>query len=205
MITGGRVSADYFAVFGARPLVGRTFAPDEDVGGHSNVAVISHRLWLSHFNGDRGAVNRVVEIDGTPHTIIGVMPPAFDVTRGSEDIWTPIALAPEDATKYGEHYLKVFARLRPAVTAGQARAALIPIERGVAERIPERTLALREYGVETHRYIDDLVGNYASLLLVLLGAVGFVLIIWRVAARARRSWRSGLHWAPAAAGSLGSC
>ena len=177
MITGGRVSADYFAVFGARPLVGRTFAPDEDVSGHANVAVISHRLWLSHFNGDRGAVNRVVEIDGTPHTIIGVMPPAFDVTRGSEDIWTPIALAAEDATKYGEHYLKVFARLRPAVTAGQARAALIPIERGVAERIPERTLALREYGVETHRYIDDLVGNYASLLLVLLGAVGFVLVI----------------------------
>src|SRR5437762_2583827 len=70
MITGGRVSADYFAVFGARPLIGRTFAPDEDVRGRSNVAVISHRLWLSHFNGDRGAVNRVVEIDGTPHTII---------------------------------------------------------------------------------------------------------------------------------------
>src|SRR5437763_8735521 len=177
MITGGRVSADYFSVFGARPLICRTFAPDEDIGGHSNVAVISHRLWLSHFNGDRGALNRTVEIDGTPHTIVGVMPPTFDVTRGSEDIWTPIALSAEDATKYGEHYLKVFARLRPGVTTAQASAATTSLERAVAERIPKRTLTLREYGVETHRYIDDLIGNYASLLLVLLGAVSFVLVI----------------------------
>src|SRR2546423_14008004 len=95
MISGGRVSADYFAVFGARPFIGRTFSAQEDSPGRNNVAVISYRLWMSHFNGDRSAVNRVVELDGAPHTIIGVMPKDFDLTRGSEDIWTPIAFTSE--------------------------------------------------------------------------------------------------------------
>ena len=177
MITGGRVTADYFAVFGAHPLVGRTFTADEDSPGRANVAVISYRLWMSHFNGDRAAVGRVVELDGAPHTILGVMPKEFDLTRGSEDIWTPIAFSSEDATKYGEHYLKVYARLKPAVTLEQAHAAMIPAERTLAERLPFRTLKPTDYGIDVHRYRDDLVGGYQSLLLVLLGAVSFVLLI----------------------------
>ena len=177
MITGARVSADYFAVFGAHPLVGRTFTADEDAPGRANVAVISYRLWMSHFNGDRAAVGRVVEIDGAPHTILGVMPKDFDLTRGSEDIWTPIAFSSDDATKYGEHYLKVYARLKSGVTLEQARAATIPAERTLAERVPFRTLKPTDYGIDIHRYRDDLVGGYQSLLLVLLGAVSFVLLI----------------------------
>ena len=177
MITSGKVSSDYFAVFGAHPLIGRTFTADEDAPGHSNVAVISYRLWMSHFNGDRGALNRVVEMDGTPHTIVGVMPRSFDVTHGSEDVWVPIAFTAEDATKYGEHYLKVVARLRPDVTLEQARAATTLAEQSVAEQTPHRSLAISDYGVEIHRYRDDLVGGYRTLLLVLLGAVSFVLVI----------------------------
>ena len=177
MITGGRVTAAYFAVFGARPFIGRTFSTDEDAPGQPKVAVISYRLWMSHFNGDRGAVNRQVEIDGTPHTIVGVMPRSFDIRRGSEDIWTPLALGPEDATKYGEHYLTVFARLRRGVTVAQAQGATLPAERALAERVPTRTLPSSEYSVEVHRYRDNLVGGYESLLFVLLGAVSFVLLI----------------------------
>ena len=177
MLNGGRVSADYFAVFGAHPLVGRTFTAEEDAPGRANVAVISYRLWMSHFNGDRAAVGRIVEIDGAPHAILGVMPKEFDLTRGSEDIWTPIAFSSDDATKYGEHYLKVYARLRPGITLQQARAATIPAERSVAERIPSRSMKVSDYGIDVHRYRDDLVGNYQSLLLVLLGAVSFVLLI----------------------------
>ena len=177
MITGGRVTADYFAVFGAHPFIGRTFTAEEDSPGRANVAVISYRLWMSHFNGDRAAVGRVVEMDGAPHTILGVMPKEFDVTHGSEDIWTPIAFSSDDATKYGEHYLKVYARLRPGVTVEQARAAATPAERALAERVPFRTLKSTDYGIDVHRYRDDLVGGYQSLLLVLLGAVSFVLLI----------------------------
>src|SRR4029077_5696940 len=154
-----------------------TFSAEEDSPGHSNVAVISYRLWMSHFNGDRAALDRTVEIDGTPHTIIGIMRPSFDVTRGSEDIWTPIAFTADDATKYGEHYLKVFARLRPGVTIAQARAARTTVERAVAEQTPQRTLRIADFGADIHGYRDDLVGNYRSLLLVLLGAVGLVLLI----------------------------
>jgi putative ABC transport system permease protein len=177
MIGGGRVSADYFAVFGARPFIGRTFTTDEDAPRRANVAVISYRLWMSHFGGDRTALNRVIDLDGAPHTIIGVMPKSFDLTRGSEDIWTPIALTPDDATKYGEHYLKVLARLRPGVSVAAGRAATIAVERELSERLPHRTLEASDYGVDVHRYRDDLVGNFESLLLVLLGAVSFVLLI----------------------------
>jgi predicted permease len=177
MLTGGRVSAEFFAVFGAHPILGRTFSADEDTPGQSNVAVISYRLWMSHFNGDRGVLNRVLELDRVPHTIIGVMPPNFDVTRGSEDIWTPIAFTSDDATKYGAHYLKVFARLKPGVTIAQARAETVPAERSVVEHMAHRALPLSDYSIEVHRYRDDLVGNYRSLLFVLLGAVSFVLLI----------------------------
>jgi predicted permease len=177
MLAGGRVTADYFAVFGAHPLVGRTFTRDEDTPGRANVAVISYRLWMSHFNGDRGAVNRVVDIDGVGHTIVGVMPPSFDIKRGSEDIWMPLALTTDDATKYGEHYLMVFGRLRAGVTPAQALAPTTVAEHEVASRIPSRTLKPSEYGVQIDRYRDSLVGDYQSLLLVLLGAVGFVLLI----------------------------
>lgn len=177
MLAGGRVSADYFAVFGARPFIGRTFTRDEDAPGRSNVAVISYRLWMSHFDGDRGVVNRVVDLDGTAHTILGVMPASFDLKRGSEDVWTPIAFEPDDATKYGEHYLKVFARLRPGVTPAQAAAASVPVERALSERLPYRTFNTSDYGVVVNRFRDTLVGNYQALLLVLLGAVGFVLLI----------------------------
>ena len=176
MITGAHVSADYFAVFGVHPLIGRTFTTEEDVPG-SNVAVISYRLWMNHFNGDRGVLNRRVEIDGTPHIILGVMPPSFDLTRGSEDIWTPIAFLPDDATKYGEHYLRVIARLRGGVTLEQAAAATVPAERELSTHLTYRTLSLTDYGVVVHRYRDGLVGDYQSLLLVLLGAVSFVLLI----------------------------
>jgi len=177
MITGAHVSSEYFAVFGVHPFIGRTFTAQEDAPGQSNVAVISYRLWMSHFNGDRGVLNRRVEMDGAPHTILGVMPPSFDLTRGSEDIWTPIAFSPDDATKYGEHYLRVVARLRPGVTPAQAGAATTPAERELSTHLTYRTLPLTDYGVVVHRYQDGLVGDYQSLLLVLLGAVSFVLLI----------------------------
>ena len=177
MITGAHVSSGYFSVFGVHPLIGRTFTAEEDTPGRSDVAVISYRLWMSHFNGDRGVLNRRVEVDGTQHTILGVMPPSFDLTRGSEDIWTPIAFSPDDATKYGEHYLKVIARLRPGVTLEQGSAAAIPAERELSTHLTYRTLSLADYGVVVHRYRDGLVGDYQSLLLVLLGAVSFVLLI----------------------------
>ncbi|MEP6494731.1 MAG: ABC transporter permease, partial [bacterium] len=177
MVDAAAVSADYFAVFGVRPQLGRTFTRDEDVAGGPGAAILSHRFWISRFNGDPAVLNRVIQLDGTPHTVIGIMPASFDFMKDSPNIWTPLALAPEAATQYGEHYLQVFARLRPPVTIAQARAATLGAELSVARQIAKRTRPLSSYGMDVRRFSDDLVHDYRALLFILFGAVGFVLLI----------------------------
>ena len=177
MLGGGRVTASYFDVFGIAPMLGRTFSSAEDVPGGPGVVVLSHRMWMSHFGGDRGVIGRVVSIDGTPHTVIGVMPASFDVKHGSDDVWVPLAMSSEQASKYGEHYLEVVGRLRPNATIEHAVISATPIERAVAERIPERVTPVTEFSVALSRVADDFAGDYRSRLLILLGAVGLVLLI----------------------------
>ena len=177
MLGGGRVTASYFDVFGVAPMLGRTFSAMDDSPGGAGVVVLGHRLWMSHFAGDRGAIGRVVSIDGTPHTIIGVMPASFDVKHGSDDLWVPLAMSSEQATKYGEHYLEVFARLRPDATLERATVSSTTVERTVAERIPERVSPVTEYSVALARVADEFAGDYRERLLILFGAVGLVLLI----------------------------
>ena len=176
-VGAGRVTSSYFDVFGVKPALGRTFTAAEDAPGVASVAVISDRLWRSHFNSEPSVVGRVVSLDGRPSTIIGIMPRSFDVARESEDLWVPLALPPEASTRYSEHYILVFARLRDNVTLGQAEAAATASERALAAHIPDHVGLVGSDGVVLHRYVDDFVGDYRTLLLILLGAVGFVLLI----------------------------
>jgi predicted permease len=177
MMGGGKVSSEYFDVFGVKPLHGRTFTAAEEQPGAADVAVISHRLWISRFNGDRNILGRRFELNGLQHTIIGIMPASFDVTRGTEDIWIPLTISPEEATKFSEHYLRVVARLRPGQSLEQATSAATAAERALLEHMPERTAPVSDYDIDVHPYIDRFVGGYKVLLFTLLGAVGFVLLI----------------------------
>ena len=176
-IGAGRVSASYFDVFGVKPALGRTFTLAEDMPGAANVAVISDRLWRSHFGAEPSVVGRVVSLDGRPATIVGVMPRSFDITRETEDLWVPLALPPESASRYAEHYIQIFARVREGLTLEQAQAGATAAERALAERIPGRSQPIPTFGVVLRRYVDDFVGDYRTLLLILLGAVSFVLLI----------------------------
>ncbi|HEX3868760.1 MAG TPA: ABC transporter permease, partial [Gemmatimonadaceae bacterium] len=177
LLGGGHVSADYFKVLGVAPMLGRTFAAEEDAPGRAGVVVLSHRLWVSRFNASQSAIGRVISIDGTPHTILGVMPTSFDVKNGSDDLWVPIAFTPEQATSYGEEYLEVVARLRPGVTIAQATAAATASIRATADRRPGRTAALSDYAASLRSFTSDFVGDYRARLFLLLGAVSFVLLI----------------------------
>ena len=177
VIGSGIVSADYFAVFGAKPQIGRTFTSAEDAPGGPKVVVLSHRLWVSRFNADPGVLGRPLQLDGLPHTVIGVMPASFDFTQQTEELWIPLALTPEQATRYRDHFLRVFARLKPATSFTQAQSAATAAERALAERVPDRTDPVSDYGVTLTPFTDQLVGGFAGLLLILLGAVGFVLLI----------------------------
>lgn len=172
-----RVTFEYFEVFNVKPMLGRTFAPEEDLPGAPKVVVLSHRFWNKQFDGDRGIVGRTIPLDGLPHTVIGVMPASFDFTRNTTDLWLPLALTSEQATRYNEQFLTIFARLAPGATLEQARAAATAAERITAERIPERVVPINDFGVDVTRFIDTMVGDFRSLLWTLLGAVAFVLLI----------------------------
>jgi len=113
-VPGKVVSADYFQVFGVKPLIGRTFAPGEDQPGAAPVAVLSHSLWQTEFGGDPGILNRDLMLDGEPHKVIGVLAPgSFD--RDEAAFWKPLIFAPEQMNR-GQHWLPVIGRLREGVS-----------------------------------------------------------------------------------------
>ena len=177
LVSGGRVSPDYFRVLGVTPAMGRTFSREEDVPGRDNVAIISNRAWRTRFNEDPAILGSTIQVDGTPRTVIGVMPPSFDVTADFEEIWTPLALTREYANLHSARFLDFFGRLREGVTTRQAEAALVQAVRAAAASDPNRRAPVTDYGAVVHSIIDTVVGDYKSLLLMLLGAGVFVLLI----------------------------
>ena len=177
MVTAGRVSAGYFAAFGVPTERGRTFTSDEDVPNGPKVVVVSHRMWVDRLHEDPRIIGRTIRLEGEGYTVIGVMPASFDVTRDGEDLWVPLALSQDEVAKVGAHYLNLVGRLRPNVTLDAARAEATAIVRDALARAPSFHGNPKEMGVQVTRFIDDLVGDYRRSLLILLGAVGFVLLI----------------------------
>ena len=173
MLRVGLVSAPYFNIFGAEPLLGRTFAPDEDQPGKQHEAVLSHRVWENRFGADPGLIGRTISLDGEAYTVIGVMPPGlFD--RSWPDLWAPLAFQPTDLTR-DYHWLVSFARLKPGVTLEQARQQMNSIALRIAHDYPKSN---KGWGATVTRYADTMVDNdLRKTLLVLLAAVGAVLLI----------------------------
>ena len=173
MLRVGLVSAPYFNIFGAEPLLGRTFAPDEDQPGKQHEAVLSHRVWENRFGADPGLIGRTISLDGEAYTVIGVMPPGlFD--RSWPDLWAPLAFQPTDLTR-DYHWLVSFARLKPGVTLEQARQQMNSIASRIAHDYPKSN---KGWGATVTRYADTMVDDdLRKTLLVLLAAVGAVLLI----------------------------
>jgi predicted permease len=176
IVAGARVSASFFDLYGLPLEAGRPFGAAEDAPGAREVAVISDRLWTERFNRDRAVVGRTVQIDGSPHTIVGVTPPDYDA-RNSTDVFVPLGLSPEMANDYSARFLTVYARLKPGQTIEQAAAAATIVDRRVVQHMPDRTTPLESFTIRLQTALDQLVGNSAGLLYLLLGAVGFVLLI----------------------------
>lgn len=169
-VKGARVTHDLAAVLGIRPVLGRDFLPEEDRKGGRKVTLIGYGLWQSKFGGAAGAVGKILELDGQPFTIIGVLP-ANAVFPDQADLWTPLAADPDDPR--GGWYLRGVGRLKSGITMEQARADLTRIHKSMIPTRPVNeisapvTMPLRE------RYL----GDYRLVTEVLLGAVGFVLLI----------------------------
>ncbi|MPY87756.1 MAG: FtsX-like permease family protein [Luteitalea sp.] len=169
----GLVSASYFDVFGTKAVLGRTFAKDEDRPGKERVAVISHRLWLSLFGGNRGLIGRAILLNGDLYTVIGVLPSNSAFNRHPRDLWIPLVLPADVPRDY--HYLSAVARLKRGVSLQQARAEM----RGIAARIAELYPAINTgWSATVDRYLDRVVGPDRRLaLIVLMSAVVAVLLI----------------------------
>lgn len=166
-------AADYFQLLGAAPQLGRTFTAEEDRPGGPNVAVLSDSLWRRTFHADPGILGKSVNLSGTPYTVIGVMPPTFQIPTMVE-IWTPLALNPASLGDYRNSRLRVMARLKPGVTPSQAQAAMKAIEDRIAQQHPDTDAG---NGVKLTPLRDQIAGDVRKPLLILVGAVGFVLMI----------------------------
>jgi putative ABC transport system permease protein len=173
-VIGVRATAGFFDVFATRPMLGRVFGAAEDEPGRDQVAVLSHRFWTRQFAADRNILGRQITLDARPYTIIGVMPASFDFTADAEALWVPIAFTPERKAMHDEHYLDVYGRLRPGVSIQQASQQLDTIAQHLRERFPQDN---EERQLSATPMMEIFVGDYRQRLLILLGAVGFVLLI----------------------------
>ena len=173
-LQGVRVSASYFEIFGVQAVLGRTFAPDEDQLGKSQVVILSHRLWENRFGADPSIVGRTLTLSGKPCTVVGVMPAHSPFDRSYAQLWMPLAFEPRDMTR-DYHWMLSFARLKPGVTLEKAEAAMDAIGARIAAAYPESN---KGWGVTVERFEDRIVGpQLRRSLLVLLAAVGAILLI----------------------------
>ena len=177
-LRGAYVSAELFPLLGVKPLIGRTFSSEEERSGSGSFIVLSYDLWQRRFNSDQKIINQNLVIGSQPTTVLGVMPEGFKFPMGARqvDFWMPLIsnIPPASRTARGAVYLGLFARLKPNVTLAQAQAEMNLIANDLATQYPEANTGLNIVPVSTH---ERLVGKIRPALLVLLGAVAFVLLI----------------------------
>jgi putative ABC transport system permease protein len=168
------VSASLFSVLAVRPELGRVFNADENTPGRTNLVILSHGLWQQRFGSDRSVIGRRIMLDGTPKEIVGVMPRGFSYPADRE-AWLPIEYDENFVTRQrASWFLQVVARLKPGVTAQQSAAEVETLGRNLARQYPD---ANAEIGMTTYPLLDHMVGDIRRSVLILLGAVGFVLLI----------------------------
>ena len=172
-VTGARVSADFFPALGIGMRLGRPFTREEDQPGRDNVVVLNERFWRNRFNGDSGVIGRTLRLNAVDHVVIGVVSSAADVMSADANVWVPIAFTAAERADSRKGYLDVFARLAPRISVAQAQGELAAIAKRLETELEEN----RGNGVQVSPLADEFVGQYKSRLLILLGAVGFVLLI----------------------------
>lgn len=182
-LTGARVSADFFGVLGVRPERGRSFIPSEGIPGGPYTVVLSHELWVRRFGADPAIVGRAVQLDSRAYTVVGVMPAGFQFMPIGKavDVWVPRpfelnVLGPAQMAA-GASYLAAIGRLKPGVTQEQAQAEMVLLDRAYQRDKPGLVDSDPHLAVVTPRLQDAIVSGVRTALLVLLGAVGFVLLI----------------------------
>ncbi len=175
------VTAGFFELLGVQPLLGREFRREDELPGNSSVVILSHALWQRRFNSDPSIVGKAITLSGQPFTVVGVMPPGMQHVGGdyrsmphgeSVDVWGPLEMPPQAGR--GSHFCNAIGRMKPGVSLAQAEAAFNVIADRLAEQYPNTNQGWRIAIQPLH---EEIVGRSQTTLLVLFGAVFFVLLI----------------------------
>ncbi|MFZ0278312.1 MAG: ABC transporter permease [Candidatus Sulfotelmatobacter sp.] len=175
-VAGGEVSFDWLPTLGVEPVLGRLFSPQEDVTGAGNFVVLSWALWKGRYGADRGIVGKPIQLDGKPYTVVGVMPAGFNGFDSKELLWTPLQLHSDSGISSSPtfHWLSACIRLPDEVALAQARSELNAVAARLHRQDPSGDTG---FGVYLRTLNDAFTGDVRPALLMLMGCVGFVLLI----------------------------
>jgi putative ABC transport system permease protein len=178
-VTTQLVLGDMFKVLAVPAMIGRTFTPAELSDPAANVAILSYALWQRRFSGDPQIVGRAIQLNNAATTVVGVMPPDVQVVASRSqvgkptDLWIPFPLPAEARTPRGRS-ISVIGRLKPGASIQQAQAEMDTVAAGLEKEFPAFNTG---WGVRVFSLRDELAGNIRPALLLLAGAVAFVLLI----------------------------
>ena len=178
-LTGMRVSHGFFELLGFAPELGRAFSQTDEIKGNERVVIISHSLWQRSFHADPAIVGKPINLSGMSFTIVGVASPALQhvggdyhsLPHGEEvDLWWPLNLDPKTRTS---HFLNAIARIKPGITREQAESGMNVIAQQLEQQYPED----KDWRIKLVSLREEIVGGAETMLLILFGAAGFVLLI----------------------------
>ena len=174
-VSAVQVTTNLLSTLGVKPMLGRDFVDGEEKPDGPHVALLSYNFWRSEFGGDPGIVGRTIRLDNKPATVVGVLPREFEFAPGrSAPLWVPLHLTQDPATRRSLRWMQVIARLGPGVNFDQARAEMDGITAQLAREYPKEDGSTF---VAMGSLREKIVGPIRPLLIVLFGAVGFVLLI----------------------------
>jgi putative ABC transport system permease protein len=176
-VPGAFATAGLFAALGVPPAMGRLISPEDDLPGATPVFMLSHELWQRAFGSDPDIVGKTYDVRGTTRTVIGVMPPRFDIHAERIEAWLPLQLDPANPRSRSSHFLYAVGRLKPGVEPGRARAELATLHTRWEEAGLGHSPSADGHPIGLEPLQEEVVGDVRPALLVLLGAVGFVLLI----------------------------
>lgn len=173
-LRGARITANLLSTLGVKPIEGRDFLPEEDREGKDNVVIVSDGLWKRRFGSDPKLIGQALNLNGKSYTVIGIMPASFWFPNRETELWTPMAFTAKDAENHGGHFIGVVARLKPGITKAQAETEMKVIASRLEQQYPDTNTG---WSVKIVPLLEYAVGDMRSALMILFGAVVFVLLI----------------------------
>jgi putative ABC transport system permease protein len=174
-LAGARLTASFLPLMRVRPLLGRVFREDEEQPGREGVVILSHGFWQRRLGGDPNVLGRNLSLNGNSVTVVGVLPENFHLPHiGTAEVFTPLALTAEQSANRRSNWLYVVARLNRGTTLAQAQAEMDAIARRLEQQYPEANTAV---GIAVIPLTKQVAGFHGPVLGILLGAVGFVMLI----------------------------